>query len=69
MEIEMAKGTKPSDAHIEACSIWAECGMPQVRKDIDHEQWELMQEKFIELGNAIMIGDDKFVQKFIGENS
>ena len=65
----LSKGTKPSDANIVACEIWAECGMPPVRKEIDHEEWELMQEKFQELGNAIMIGDHKFIQKFIGENS
>ena len=33
----LSKGTKPSDANIVACEIWAECGMPPVRKEIDHE--------------------------------
>ena len=65
----LSKGTKPSDAHIEACEIWAECDMPPVRKDINPEDWEQLVEMFQDLGNAIMIGDHKFVQKFIGENS
>ena len=58
-----------SDAHIDACEIWAECDMPRVRRDINQEDWAELVEMFQELGNAIMIGDHKFIQKFIGENS
>ena len=57
-----------SDAHIEACEIWADCDMPPVRKDINQEDWAELTEMFYDLGNAILIGDFKYVQKFIKEN-
>jgi len=57
-----------SDAHIEACEIWAECDMPPVRQDISHQDWEQLTEMFCDLGNAILIGDFKYIQKFIEEN-
>tara|TARA_Y100000310_G_scaffold176676_1_gene176783 strand:- start:211 stop:552 length:342 start_codon:yes stop_codon:yes gene_type:complete len=61
--------TSLSDAHIEACEIWAECDMPPVRQDINHSDWEQLTEMFCDLGDAILIGDHEYIQKFIGDNS
>ena len=60
--------TSLSDAHIEAQAIWAECNMPPVRQGISHQDWEQLTEMFYDLGNAILIGDHKYIQKFIEEN-
>ena len=60
--------TSLSDAHIEAQEIWAECNMPPVRQDINPKDWEQLTEMFYDLGNAILIGDHKFVQQFVKEN-
>ena len=57
-----------SDAHIEACEIWAECDMPPVRQGISHQDWEELTEMFYDLGEAILIGDYKYVQQFVKEN-
>ena len=66
--ISILNPTSLSDAHIEAQEIWAECNMPPVRQDINPKDWEQLTEMFYDLGNAILIGDHKFVQQFVKEN-
>ena len=66
--ISILNPTSLSDAHIEAQEIWAECNMPPVRQDINPKDWEQLTEMFYDLGNAILIGDHKYVQQFVKEN-
>jgi hypothetical protein len=50
---------KLSDAHIEATELWAEVGNQPVRNDIE------TPEDFIELGNALLTGNEKYVKAFL----
>ena len=50
---------KLSDAHMEATELWAEVGNPPIRNDIE------TPEDFVQLGMALLIGDDKYVKSFM----